>query len=214
MATLNEIAYNISTLVGKPFDQALLEQLKFQIRYYRALLIRRDFDRNAFMTPQLIQSLGCVEMKEVDLSECPNHLTGYTLFRTKERIPEPIRMKNGNAFSYVGSIDRIRPYRQLIAEEIPYVNHAKFAKSMSSFFYQDGFIYVYNVAPEVINIQGIFADPEVAAGFFDEVGVPCYSDDTAYPVTLDMVQAITQSILGGEGRLLGVVPEEKVKINE
>jgi hypothetical protein len=214
MATLNQIAYNISTLLGKPFDQALLEQLKFQIRYFRSVLIRRDFDRNAFMTPQLIQSLGCVTMVEVDLSECPAHLTGYTLFRTETPLPEPIRMKNGNAFSYVGSIDRIRPYRQVIAEEIPYLNHAKFAKNQPSFFYQNGFIYVYNIAPEVINIQGIFEDPELAAGYFDEVGAPCYSDDSPYPITLDLVQAISQSILNSpEGRLMGAIPEEKVKID-
>jgi hypothetical protein len=214
MATLNQIAYNISTLLGKPFDQALLEQLKFQIRYFRAILVRRDFERNSFMTPQLIQSLGCIAMTEVDLSECPNHLTGYTLFRTIETVPEPIRMKNGNGFSYVGSIDRIRPYRQVIAEEIPYLNHAKFAKTQPSFFYQNGFIYVYNVAPEVINVQGIFEDPEQAAGFFDEVGSPCYSDDSPYPITLDIVQSVTQSILNSpEGRMMGVIPEEKVKID-
>lgn len=214
MASLNEIAYNISTLLGKPFDQALLEQLKFQIAYYRAILIRRDFERNAFVTPQYVQSLGCVPVKEVDLSECPAHLTGYTLFRTVEALPAPIRLKNGNAFTYVGSIDRIRPYRQVSPEEIPYLNHARFAKGMPSFFYLNDHIYLYNVAPEVINVQGMFERPELAAEYWDEEGRPCYTDDSTYPVTADLIQAITQSILGGEGRLLGVIPEEKVKVDE
>jgi hypothetical protein len=214
MATLNEIAYNISTLLGKPFDQALLEQLKFQIRYYRSLLIRRDFERNAFITPQYVQSLGCVKMKEVDLSECPQHLTAYTLFRSEDQVPSPIRLKNGNSFTYVGSIDRIRPYRQVIAEEIPYLNHARFAKAMPSFFYLGGYIYVMNVAPEVINIQGMFENPEDAANFWDEEGRVCYNDDSPYPVTSDLIQAITQSILAGEGRNMMGVPEEKIRVDE
>jgi hypothetical protein len=214
MASLNEIAYNISTLLGKPFDQALLEQLKFQIKYYRSLLIRRDFERNAFITPQYVQSLGCVAMVQVDLSECPTHLTGYTLFRSTERVPNPIRLKSGNAFTYVGSIDRIKPYRQISPEEVPYVNHAKFAKYQASFFYLDGYIFVYNVAPEVVNIQGMFEDPEKAAEFWDEEGNPCYSDDSVYPVTGDMIQAITQSILAGEGRVLGAIPDENIKVDE
>ena len=44
--TLNEIAYNIADAAGRGTNAAYIERLKFQIKYYRSLLIRRDQERN------------------------------------------------------------------------------------------------------------------------------------------------------------------------
>ena len=43
--TLNEIAYNIADASGRGTNAAYIERLKFQIKYYRALLLRRDQER-------------------------------------------------------------------------------------------------------------------------------------------------------------------------
>ena len=69
--TLNEIAYNILNLVrgGRPnqSEHISLDQIKFNIKHYRAMMIRRDFARNGVVTRHLEQDLGCLELDEEDM---------------------------------------------------------------------------------------------------------------------------------------------------
>ena len=46
-------------------------------------------------------------------------------------------------------------------------------------------------------VRAIFEDVNDLRGF-TYLGEPCYNDDMDYPVTADMIQMITQSILAGE----------------
>ena len=59
--TLDEIAYNILNLLraGRSSNDELisLEQLKFNIKHYRAMLIRRDYARNGYVSNHLEQDL-------------------------------------------------------------------------------------------------------------------------------------------------------------
>ena len=70
--TLNEIAYNILNLVrgGRSSNNDYIStgQIKFNVKYYRAMLIRRDFARNGMVTRHLEQDLGCLELQKVDAS--------------------------------------------------------------------------------------------------------------------------------------------------
>ena len=72
--TLNEIAYNILNLVrggrSSNNDHISLDQIKFNVQYYRAMYIRRDFTRNGVITRGLEQDLGCLELEKVDASKC------------------------------------------------------------------------------------------------------------------------------------------------
>ena len=72
--TLDEIAYNILNLVrgGRSHnDESIsLRQIKFNIKYYRAMLIRRDFARNGIVTRHLEQDLGCIKLESVDAVKC------------------------------------------------------------------------------------------------------------------------------------------------
>ena len=72
--TLNEIAYNILNLVrggrSSNNDYISTSQIKFNVKYYRAMLIRRDFARNGIITRHLEQDLGCLELIKVDASKC------------------------------------------------------------------------------------------------------------------------------------------------
>ena len=55
--TLDEIAYNLLNLVrggrSSNDEQISLSQLKFNIKHYRAMLIRRDYARNGYVSRQL-----------------------------------------------------------------------------------------------------------------------------------------------------------------
>ena len=65
------------------------------------------------------------------------------------------------------------------------------------------YLYILNnKGADYVNVRGIFENPEEAAKFTDCNGLPCYTDDTPFPMPMDMVQAITQGMMGGELRLL------------
>ena len=70
--TLDEIAYNILNLVrggrSSTGDHISISQIKFNIKYYRAMLIRRDYARNGNITRHLEQDLKCIKLKKVDAS--------------------------------------------------------------------------------------------------------------------------------------------------
>ena len=93
--TLNEIAYNILNLVrggrSNNNDHISISQIKFNIKYYRAMLIRRDFTRNGMITRHLEQDLGCLELEKVDASKCCDLPVECAVYKTVRKIPKTIR---------------------------------------------------------------------------------------------------------------------------
>ena len=89
--TLNEIAHNILNLLrgGRPSqsEHITLDQIKFNVKYYRAMLIRRDYARNGIITRHLEQDLGCLELEEVNASQCCNLPVSCSVSKTIHKIP-------------------------------------------------------------------------------------------------------------------------------
>ena len=123
--TFNEIAYNILNLVrggrSSHDEHISIDQIKFNIKHYRAMLIRRDFARNGLITRHLEQDLGCLELEKVDASKCCNLPSTCPVYRTKENIPRTVRFNFKEAITYTGDvtglgrIPMIEPYEvQLI----------------------------------------------------------------------------------------------------
>ena len=72
--TLDEISFNLLNLFrgGRSSQDEVisLSQIKFNIKHYRAVFIRRDYARNGLVTRHLEQDLKCVQLEQVDLSKC------------------------------------------------------------------------------------------------------------------------------------------------
>ena len=84
--TLTEIAYNLLNIVrggrSNHDEHISLDQIKFNVRHYRAVLVRRDFQRNGMITRHLEQSLGCMELEKVDGSQCCGLDIGCMVYKT------------------------------------------------------------------------------------------------------------------------------------
>ena len=106
--TLNEIAYNLLNLVrggrSNHDEHISLDQIKFNIKHYRAMFIRRDYAKNGFVSRHVEQDLGCVQLKSVDASKCCNLNTSCAVYRTIKEVPKTIRYNFEEAISYVGDI--------------------------------------------------------------------------------------------------------------
>ena len=99
MATLNEISATICDALGKPFDGMLKQRVKFSIKYYRAMLIRRDAERNP-MSKHNVQRMN-VKLKKVDKADTCVVDIDCDVLRTEHKIPKPVRMNSDSPFKYV-----------------------------------------------------------------------------------------------------------------
>ena len=93
--SLNEIAYGIlDTLRGgrSSHDERFsVEYIKELVKTYRALLVRRDMERNHSRYRLFEQDLGIVPVSVVDAADDPNVTVGNLVIRTDNQLPAPLR---------------------------------------------------------------------------------------------------------------------------
>jgi hypothetical protein len=200
--TLDEIAYNLLNLMrgGRSSNDELisLDQIKFNIKHYRAMFIRRDYARNAYVSTHLEQDIGCVDLIKVDGSRCCNLPSDCPVFRTKRKLPKTVRFNFTDAFTFIGkpngtgTIPKVDPY------EVEFLMHDKYTKGTTKYYLIDDYIYVYNPnGLDAINIRGVFEDPEEVHEW-NTCNGPCYDPQSDYPIPLDMLSSINTGLLQGE----------------
>tara|TARA_B100001057_G_scaffold53533_1_gene47535 strand:- start:2977 stop:3642 length:666 start_codon:yes stop_codon:yes gene_type:complete len=204
--TLDEIAYNILNLLraGRSSNDEIisLEQLKFNIKHYRAMLIRRDYARNGYVSNHLEQDLGCLDLEKVDASKCCNLPQNCPVYRTKRKLPKTVRFNFRDAFTFIGKPNGTDTIPRIETYEVEYIPYDKYTSGRTKYYVIDEYIYVYNPKGlEAINVRGVFEDPEDIANFSTCDG-ECYDDKTPFPLPMDMVSAITAGLAQGELILL------------
>lgn len=204
--TLDEIAYNLLTLVrggrSSNDENISLDQIKFNIKHYRAVFIRRDFARNGVITRHLEQDLGCLELVRVDASKCCNLPTTCPVYRTKRKLPRTVRFNFREAITYTGDVTGLGRIPMVEPYEIQFIPYDKFTANKPKTYMIEDYLYLYNPhGQDTINVRGIFEDPEEAAKF-DSCDGPCYDDTQPFPMPADMVSLITAGLMNGELKLL------------
>ena len=205
--TLNEIAYNLLNLVrggrSNTDEHISLAQIKFNIKHYRAMYVRRDYSRNGFNSRHLEQDLGCVHLEPVDASKCCSLPTTCTVYRSKKRIPKTIRYNFEEAISYVGDITGTKTIPFIPSNAIQWLPYDKYTKDKLKAYMIEDYLYIYNAEGlEAINIRGVFEDPEDIARFDGCEEGGCYDPDAEYPLPLDMLNLINSGLINGELGLL------------
>lgn len=205
--TLDEIAYNLLNAFrgGRASQDELisLAQIKFNIKHYRAVFIRRDYARNGLVTRHLEQDLRCVPIERVDLSKCCNISLDCPAWRSVNKIPRTVRFNFEEAITYVGDITGTGRIQLIKPYEVNFITADKFTKNNMKAYMIEDYLYILNhKGAGYVNVRGIFEDPEEVAKFTSCEGLPCYTDDQIFPMPMDMVQAITQGMMNGELRLL------------
>tara|TARA_R110002050_G_scaffold69859_2_gene151013 strand:- start:2510 stop:3175 length:666 start_codon:yes stop_codon:yes gene_type:complete len=210
--TLDEIAYNLLNLMrggrSSNDEHISLEQIKFNIKHYRAMFIRRDYAKNQHVSTSLEQDIGCVPLIKIDGSKCCNLPTDCPVFRTERKLPKTVRFNFKDAFTFIGkpngtgTIPKIEPY------EVEYLQYDKFTKNQTKYYLIDDHVYVYNPnGLDAINIRGVFEDPEDVHEW-DTCNGNCYDNQTDYPLPLDMLSAINTGLLQGELAILMNSPND------
>ncbi len=200
--TLDQIAYNILNIVrggrSNSDEHISLSQIKFNIKYYRAMMIRRDLARNNFMSRHLEQDLGCIKMQKVNASKCCDFDIDCEVYKSQVKIPRTVRANFKDMITYIGGVDGITRIPLIQPDYVKFIPYDKYTKNQRKAFFIEDYLYIYNPdGIELVNVRGVFEDPEEVAKF-DCDGTDCYNNDMPYPMPADMIQAITTALLSGE----------------
>jgi len=210
--TLDEIAYNILNIFrggrSNNNEHISLTQIKFNVKHYRAMLLRRDFERNGNVTRHHEQDLKCLELELVDASKCCGLPLNCKVARTKLKIPRTVRLKRMDGITHVGDpsgIHTIPMIGPLAVQSLPWDRYTK--NTRKAYMIEDH-LYIYNPdGMDTINVRGIFEDPEELVKF-DCDGGSCYDDSSSFPISADLVQAITDGLVKGTFQMLPAMPSD------
>ncbi len=204
--TFNEIAYNILNMVrggrSNHDEHISLDQIKFNVKHYRAMFIRRDFARNGLITRHLEQDLGCLNLIKVDASKCCNLPSTCPVYRTDRKIPRTVRFNFREAITYTGDTTGLGRIPMVEPYEIEWIAFDKYTGNLPKTYMIEDYLYLYNPkGQDTINVRGVFEDPEEVEKFHTCDG-PCYTDNLPFPMPMDMVSLITSGLINGELKLL------------
>ena len=201
--SLNSFVYDVlSTIEGASRLSDDIEISNEQIEYLacnnRAFLIRQDQNKGRSLSDNVIQVLSCVEVIEVDASECCDIQTECHILRTKNRIPRPIEVHQKDLIVRVAGIDMlgkgwsIVPYARAIRSGI-----SKHTKNTTRAFFHNGYVYIINapVGIKKISISLVAEDPREAGQFANCSGNPCYTNDDSFPISNHMLPLLKDLVL-------------------
>jgi hypothetical protein len=199
--TLKEISYNILNLYrggrSSNNEHISLRQIEFNVKHYRAMLLRRDFARNGLVSRHVEQDLGCIELEKVNASQCCNLPIECDVVRTVVDIPRTVRFNFTDAITHVSDPSGLITIPVVDSLTVQFLPYDRFTKNTRKAYMIEDKLYIYNPGGmDTINIRGVFEDPEVVAKF-ECGGGNCYDDQSDFPMPLDMVQAITDGLVKG-----------------
>lgn len=232
---LQEIAEDIAYKLGDQFNTTLKESIKQTLIVYRAKYIRDDVERNGVISDIHFSQTFTVELEEVNLlthfganTECitsicddDTELPEYTILISKNKIPKPVRLKNasGDSFQFVGTIDGVKRFKYTTLDKYPYLRELPYnSKTIYYSFINERLIILNNLnCNDMMNtldlcnalIKSVFENPRDIYTFCP---TQVFIDDNEFPIGLDMLMSMKQSILKGEYPLIPVKDGEQVNI--
>lgn len=207
MSTLREITYSILDVI-KPNNltsSSLTEELvKYHVKTIRAQLIKQSLAKNYSLHNSFIQSLGCVSLIKADKSECCDYPTGCKILRTSVPIPNVVDGCT-SLLTRVGPVNLSeKSFQNIQQERVAFSGKNKYSKGIIKWFTMNNSNYLYlltdesfaSMGLEVINIQGVFEDPEEVGPFRNCItGTSCFNADSKYPLPDSMVPILQDMVL-------------------
>lgn len=202
LMTINQIIYNIRNQIkqSRPDDLQISDrQLEFMVNYIREKLLVQHLENKRSISSNIKQDLGQVEVISVDKSD-GSVATGRKIFRTLNKVPQPIELNQKDLFTYVGGLDKQTGFQYKTKANARWNKFNKYASKQPLAYYNDGYIFIEdcpNPHLKYINIEGVFLNPRDVHNFRFPNGNTCYNPDTdSYPLSgrfLDMLNSLIKS---------------------
>jgi hypothetical protein len=199
MPTLAEMRFDILNIASSGKENYSLRIEEAQIDYWiaqaRAKFIAEAIQRRDNITDTWVQSISCMELIQVDASECCLVNTNCYILRTKDKLPPTIEYYLDN-----GIIRVVTPDGTVIAKSNPfaskYGDYNKYTANTRDWFLQNGYLYITSEdLLTYITVYALFENPMDLANFTACSGDTCFSDSDPYPVSNKMANDITNYII-------------------
>lgn len=196
MTTRNSIAYSIAGKLNQPVNLLLIENIKFSIDYWRAFLVRQDYEKNG-RDARAIQTITKTLIK-VDKADVCNIDTDCAVLRTTNKMPTTASIKEGSPFLTVQFADLSEVIGYVPYTDLAFSSNGKYLKNRRFYTFNNNYIYVFN-QPKIgfVTVSAVWNNPtELMHDCIDDSN--CVTDDDPYPLSGHMIQIITRGILSGE----------------
>lgn len=204
LMSLNAIAQSYVDSVGQPYDFGLKERVKFSIKYWRATLIRRSFERQPRDT-KLLQFFF-VPLEMVDITDNCDIVTGCNI-KVARNIPRPISLKDTQPFSFLGDVKGSESFLHSSLTEIKTSACNRFNSFVTRYRFINGNAYIYGKKlSKNIRVEGYFEDPIQAANLCSS-SLSCVSDDDVFLIDASMIETILRGLRSGELDIKSPNPE-------
>ena len=206
MNSLNKITFDILELLkGYQLSDDMdidERQIHFHINTQRALIIREMLKNGGKLDTSLIQDLGCIQITEVEASECCDVDTNCYVLRTVNKLPQFIETDGNNGITRIGPVKKLsRPFSFIPYSQFVYSGESKYNKNMIFSTLYNGYIYFKSNDPAnellgVFNIAGVLEDPTDAKNYNRCAGNEvCYTNDQNYPINGWMIPIIKDRVM-------------------
>ncbi len=162
----------------------------------RSMLINQSIQKRQDISDVWIQTIGCLDLIEVDQSECCEVTTDCWLLRSEVKLPPSIETDGINMIMAISGIDgtviaKINSFRARFR------GYNKFIKNTPGWYIKNSYLYITNsdLTMGKCTVRGIFENPADLANFQNCAGQTCYTLDSDYPVSLKMANEITNYII-------------------
>ena len=198
--TINQIIYNIRGQINQAKSDDLKisdRQIEFMCNYIREKLIVQQLQKGRSISSNIKQDLGLVNLQLMDASNS-TLLSGKHIFRTIDKVPQPIELDQMDLFTYIGGIDRQSAIPYKTKATVRWNKYNKYGSKSPIAYYSEGYIYITNCANpllQTINIEGVFLNPREVQKFKFPNGNPCYNPDVdSYPISGRMIDTLNDLV--------------------
>lgn len=187
---------NISTSGSNPVEFKIEDsQILFWCNEIRTMLISQAISKKQDISDTWIQIISCLDLEQVDSSECCEVTTDCYILRTSLKIPNTIETWMDNTILKV-----TKPTGEIITKSNPYKaqysSYSKYTANKPTWFIKNNRIYITSEQLlEKINVWGIFENPSELSTFVSCGGDSCFTYESEYPCSLKMANDITNIVL-------------------
>ena len=199
--TINQLIYNLrgQLKIARPDDLNISDrQIEFMINYIREKLIVQQLQKGRSISSNIKQDLGQVSIQKIEANTPGTVLTGKTIFRTVNKIPQPIELDQMDLFTYIGGLDKQSGFPYKTKANVRWNKYNKYSSKEPLAYYSEGYIYITNCPNPLlkyINIEGVFSNPREVHRFKNPDGSACYNPDVDnYPMSGRMIDIMNDLI--------------------
>jgi len=187
---------NIATSGSNPIEFKIEDsQILFWINEVRAMLISQALQRGQDISDVWVQKISCLELEQVDESDCCEDTTGCYIYQTILELPLTIETFGDNMIIRVTtSAGTIISKSNIFSEK--YAGYNKYTGEKPVWWLYGRKIRISSPTPLLkINVYLIAEDPSELGDYTSCDDSTCWNYESDYPCSLKMASMITDIVV-------------------